>query len=480
MQIHNSKINVKDYGAVGDGVQNDTSAILKAFDVLKSGSVSSNLYFPEGTYLIDRGFNIPSGSNINGEGQKTTLLLKKGLPQRIDNRWQAAVFMGTEQYKGMGSLNSTVVNSDITIRDLCIDLQRDVENLDKTGDSFPMMGGINILNADYCTIKNVNIKNTWIYGISLFCNGDSKKDLTGNLIEDCTIELTNNWYDTPNNPRFQPPLIGIELASEISSFSNNGAGISLTRTPEMYFPSRTYNNTIKNCKIVGGSHGISLSNARNNVIEGNTISDCSNRGIILSATSDENVIRNNKVNNIGSTAIHLSYNSDKNKIYGNEVDGVLCCEGDGIKAYVNCNENEIYDNIVKNFATTGIRVAHGANKNIIRNNKIDGGKNSRGKYGIKILANTNNQYFTDNLKFDDKLTANDNVCKDNIITNIETPVKVGDEVFPTGNTFQNNVVSNNTSGNENLLKTDYKPLIWGGLVVLAAYGIYLASKFSKK
>ena len=41
-------INVKDFGAVGDGVHDDTKAIRAALDFLPEGG---RLYFPEGTYL---------------------------------------------------------------------------------------------------------------------------------------------------------------------------------------------------------------------------------------------------------------------------------------------------------------------------------------------------------------------------------------------------------------------------------------------
>lgn len=469
-------LKITDYGAKGDGVQNDTQYILKGLQFAKDAGIKE-IYFPAGTYLIDRGFNLPDGTTVYGDGEKTLLLLQKGLPQRVDNRFQAAVFMGAEQYKGTGVLGSTIPNQNITIRDLSMDLQRDPASLDASGNSFPMMGGINLLNAVNCTIRNVKISNPWIWGIQIACNGDSEKDVTGNLIDNCTIELTPNWYISPNSPRWEPPIIGIELASEISKFSNNGAAESLTRDAATYIPSRAYNNTIRNCKITGGSHGISLSNAKDNKIEGNNVSGCSNRGIILSARSDENMINDNKVSNIGSTGIHMAYNSDRNKVYRNEVFNITCCEGDAIKAYVNCNYNDIQDNYVHDFAVTGIRVAHGAIGNIIKNNRIDGGSPTTGKFGIKVLANTYNQYFKDNLKFGDKLVAEDNIVEGNDIKNVETPLKVADEVFTEKKVAEKNKVIEKKP----LSSKKTKPLFIGGIILLSGiifYGLYKYSRNS--
>lgn len=45
--------NVKDYGAIGDGVTNDYDAIVKTYDAAKE--VIGIIYFPDGTYLINNG-----------------------------------------------------------------------------------------------------------------------------------------------------------------------------------------------------------------------------------------------------------------------------------------------------------------------------------------------------------------------------------------------------------------------------------------
>lgn len=64
--VFEDRINVKDYGATGDGSTNDTTAILDAVAALSSGKT---LYFPPGNYSVNIGYVdttivLPIGSNL--------------------------------------------------------------------------------------------------------------------------------------------------------------------------------------------------------------------------------------------------------------------------------------------------------------------------------------------------------------------------------------------------------------------------------
>jgi hypothetical protein len=61
---------VKDFGAVGDGVANDTAEIQAAVDALADGE---SLYFPKGTYLITTTITINKPITLHGDGQGTIL-----------------------------------------------------------------------------------------------------------------------------------------------------------------------------------------------------------------------------------------------------------------------------------------------------------------------------------------------------------------------------------------------------------------------
>ncbi|MGZ0709152.1 glycosyl hydrolase family 28-related protein [Coraliomargarita sp. W4R53] len=58
-------VNVHDFGAVGDGVTDDTIAIRTAL------ATSPNVFFPSGTYVLTDGILLPEGAHIRGEGTPT-------------------------------------------------------------------------------------------------------------------------------------------------------------------------------------------------------------------------------------------------------------------------------------------------------------------------------------------------------------------------------------------------------------------------
>jgi len=68
-------VNVKDFGAVGDGVTDDTAAINLALDFVST--TRDALFFPSGNYIYNGAGHPFSGINLNmyGEGNKTTINL---------------------------------------------------------------------------------------------------------------------------------------------------------------------------------------------------------------------------------------------------------------------------------------------------------------------------------------------------------------------------------------------------------------------
>lgn len=62
-------VNVKDFGAKGDGITDDTIAIQNAINAGKAG-----IYFPSGTYITSSPLMIPSGTKIIGASQKSTII----------------------------------------------------------------------------------------------------------------------------------------------------------------------------------------------------------------------------------------------------------------------------------------------------------------------------------------------------------------------------------------------------------------------
>lgn len=72
-------VSVKDFGAVGDGVTDDTAAIQAALNA------SSVVYLPKGTYAISAAINIPSQRRMYGDGIGFTTIKATTSAARITN-----------------------------------------------------------------------------------------------------------------------------------------------------------------------------------------------------------------------------------------------------------------------------------------------------------------------------------------------------------------------------------------------------------
>lgn len=101
-------VSVKDFGAVGDGVTDDTAAIQAAVTAAENGS----LYFPAGTYLVNTAILLPSNVFIFGDGDQSVIK-----STTLDNN---GTYAGQNQFVASGKTNIQIQNlkfdtSEITV-----------------------------------------------------------------------------------------------------------------------------------------------------------------------------------------------------------------------------------------------------------------------------------------------------------------------------------------------------------------------------
>jgi len=99
------------------------------------------------------------------------------------------------------------------------------------------------------------------------------------------------------------------------------------------------NVTVKNTRITGFLHGITLYGSSNNVLTGNTIINISWAGIVLGYSSNNNTLTGNTMTNSGN-GTWLGDSSNCNSIFGNNMTNNKC----GIGFLGSSNNNVIYHN----------------------------------------------------------------------------------------------------------------------------------------
>ena len=129
-------VNVKDFGAIGDGATDDTTAFINCLAYCQTAGKA--MFLPDGTYLIDEvNYGHPAGAqfspSIYGSGRNTTFIKKK-----------------TADGNPVFSVNSASSGgyTNVSIRDLTI-----------TGITGNTAAGILLTACVRCVIANVNVAN---------------------------------------------------------------------------------------------------------------------------------------------------------------------------------------------------------------------------------------------------------------------------------------------------------------------------------
>jgi len=263
-------VNVLDYGAVGDGVTNDTKACQTAIRKTNQGGT---LYFPAGTYLLSRQLFI-YGDNvtIKGDGNATKLIYERE-QKTIDAIIDVSLF---------GARNGA---TNITIRDMYMEYRG--EFFPKFGDSYTgKINGLYFTEIHDLLVENVEITGFNSSGINLA--GLSNAYATDIVVRDCYLH--HNRVGGVLYGFVDGLLITDSIMEHMGSSLDGGTG----------YGSAGYSGAYpKNVRVINNEcnfnqrKGIDLHAGENIIIEGNTCKANRLYGIYVEGPKSNHVIIKN-------------------------------------------------------------------------------------------------------------------------------------------------------------------------------------------
>lgn len=224
-------ISVKDYGAVGDGVTDDTAAIQLAMNTAKSSQVNM-LFFPAGTYMVST-VNITSADNMHiyGVGKSSCIKRVNGIAPGVSN------------------MLSLTASSGVVVSDLCF-----INTANTTAESTQYTDNcVQLINCSNATITRNYFSIGYQSGVFLrSCNGCV---VTNNIVYEMS--------QSPSAPTVERGSAGISVYDDSADcmVSNNYIAVGL--------------NGIKFQAVASGSILVRCSAV------GNIVKECAAYGIII-------------------------------------------------------------------------------------------------------------------------------------------------------------------------------------------------------
>ena len=154
-------VSVKDFGAVGDGVTNDTAAIQAAIDAVNAAG-GGVVNFPAGTYACA---NLWPKDNVTlqGEGSNATRLINNSSNYSIITTWRLAP--GSLQPAITAYVASAPRTSNFNVFDMLLDGQY---NINPDGGDDNHQHGIYLFKTTNCTVVNCQLQNIWYVGVEVY------------------------------------------------------------------------------------------------------------------------------------------------------------------------------------------------------------------------------------------------------------------------------------------------------------------------
>lgn len=350
-----SIVNVKEFGAVGDGVTEDQVAFQAAIDYLKTKN-GGKLYIPTGTYILHKPttgangtFNIKTASNIElyGDGATASILKRKDVAP-----------VGGDIH-----IVRVINSNNIKFHDLGFDGSRDTGTQDQ-------MHGIYVLNSSNVVMENLKISR--FRGSGTYLMGDNGSQCPAAPCFTTYITVKNSiFYDnyragsanqggikniTYQNNSYDLTLHGQDIDFEATgsrpgaedvlitgnTSSNNGGSIALTLggTTGSYGKRFTVTNNTFNNK------GVQIGKLDTLTFSNNTINSGSARAILIIKNTANLNIKNNTFTSGAQEVLHFTgQNNEYLTIEGNTFyltsDTTRAIYGEGVSHHIKALNNNI-------------------------------------------------------------------------------------------------------------------------------------------
>lgn len=282
-------VSVKDFGAVGDGVTDDTTAINLAIASLTTGG---SLYFPKGTYQLFSPL-VFSASNLTFYGDGASSVLRRDSSSANDYIFQSS---------GSGVLTNVLIEK----------LRFESQRTSASGtQSFVNFDGQDLSNI---TVQNCSFANTTAYCNSIFIKTAAGKSVSG-------VKILNNFIESSKR-------MGFEIINHDNSTNYNASDVLVEGNTFancnvmcVSISGPVQNSTVSNNKFIGASttNGLELvgpsgCNVVGNIFSGTFTSLISSSGTLTQGRNI--VISDNSTNGLTTGRVYLA-NAGAATISGN-------------------------------------------------------------------------------------------------------------------------------------------------------------------
>lgn len=390
-------VDVRAFGAVGDGVTDNTTTIQAALDFAATNKCTA--YFPPGTYRVTT-IRIKNGTKaVVGEG------IIKGL--------------SADQTNALVTMDGPNLFGGIAVDGCYVSLNIDMSN----GDGFG-------IKADACTNCTFAYNNIYSLTDNVVASRFGMYFWKGSNYN----KIINNKIIGYENPTGTLSNILIAIFGEAEAFGGffNSGTITAPTTP-------CVGNVVKNNTLLYGEVAVDLLACEGNIVTDNQCLKQKTRAIYCANSTNNCIVEGNNIVGFGSSAILLGYGAFKNKVSNNICKQISGYNSVGAEAAINVNtgayDNEVLDNTIDSFTNYGVYLAVNVIGNLVDGNKIS-------NYYLSAIALEN--------EWQDTPPANAVYSRPNYAT--PGSVSPGATAWATKDTeknvIQNNIISNSYTGRE--------------------------------